>query len=212
MGGGNMLRLRCVGWIRGLSPRGRGKQSDLRGHLYRRGSIPAWAGETSISRKTARRRKVYPRVGGGNTTATATRICAYGLSPRGRGKRRFKQPLTEQVRSIPAWAGETPGSWRMKWIGQVYPRVGGGNDIPALTQKVGEGLSPRGRGKPIRNRPYTDAERSIPAWAGETRVALVSHHNLTVYPRVGGGNPGLTPIAAAKWGLSPRGRGKHWGK
>ena len=51
-------------------------------------------------------------------------------------------------------------------------------------------------------------ERSIPAWAGETRPPWRMRRRAWVYPRVGGGNiSGASAFASAR-GLSPRGRGK----
>ena len=51
-------------------------------------------------------------------------------------------------RSIPAWAGETPGAAAGMDAPEVYPRVGGGNRHEWLLWNPGQGLSPRGRGKP----------------------------------------------------------------
>ena len=92
---------------------------------------------------------------------------------------------------------------------RVDPRVGGGSVLIAFAEYIGEGRSPRGRGKrtlrPVRSRP----ERSIPAWAGEAR--RVDHHlpHVKVDPRVGGGSPWMTCSAARVAGRSPRGRGKR---
>ena len=53
------------------------------------------------------KRKVYPRVGGGNTTDPMMVASSRGLSPRGRGKRGGKATPSTWTGSIPAWAGET---------------------------------------------------------------------------------------------------------
>ena len=87
VGGGN-LRLPALSiTFGGLSPRGRGKhgrQDALTGIMR---SIPAWAGETGRRGRTEIRHQVYPRVGGGNIDRHVLAARAYGLSPRGRGKR-----------------------------------------------------------------------------------------------------------------------------
>ena len=70
---------------------------------------------------------VYPRVGGGNPQVADATAVAYGLSPRGRGKLESLGAISVQLRSIPAWAGET------------------NTRIPITPS--GNGLSPRGRGK-----------------------------------------------------------------
>ena len=52
------------------------------------------------------------------------------------------------------------------------------------------------------------ANRSIPAWAGETRTAPPGFPLCRVYPRVGGGNRFNAGQISLVGGLSPRGRGK----
>ena len=51
--------------------------------------------------------------------------------------------------------------------------------------------------------------RSIPAWAGETEVAVYAAIGGQVYPRVGGGNFPSDSGETKNCGLSPRGRGKR---
>ncbi len=130
--------------------------------------------------------------------------------------------------SIPAWAGELPGYLAAvapggsipAWAGEtglrplsipppeVYPRVGGGNrNGPSLPYQP-EGLSPHGRGKRTANFRRLEHQRSIPAWAGETRLCPPSLHRTEVYPRVGGGNNPESEVISYLPGLSPRGRGK----
>ena len=50
---------------------------------------------------------------------------------------------------------------------------------------------------------------SIPAWAGETALQIVSVSVQKVYPRVGGGNRANSRTGRSRLGLSPRGRGKR---
>ena len=92
--------------------------------------------------------------------------------------------------SIPAWAGETAEVKAKHEYGTVYPRVGGGNWEWFGREFGREGLSPRGRGKPIQLQAGMFAVRSIPAWAGETRRRVSPFNDMKVYPRVGGGNLG----------------------
>ena len=67
--------------------------------------------------------------------------------------------------------------------------MGGGTGLEAIVDSSQEGLSPRGRGNlSRRNRQYI-ALGSIPAWAGEPEVVNSEDRKVTVYPRVGGGNP-----------------------
>ena len=168
VGGGNGTEIRARRRCEGLSPRGRGKRSIAVETTRVLRSIPAWAGETRPMRRRPMRRRVYPRVGGGNMGANAKVCRMRGLSPRGRGKPPRIVTAGSARRSIPAWAGETAHPESGCSMKEVYPRVGGGNmngrlDCPALG-----GLSPRGRGKLPRYRKHIITARSIPAWAGET--------------------------------------------
>ena len=116
------------------------------------------------------------------------------------------------VRSIPAWAGETIWCYCGSVDEKVYPRVGGGNADGAADVIVKRGLSPRGRGKPLLYTGINVSAGSIPAWAGETVHLAILRLYLRVYPRVGGGNEYVRHCAAIRYGLSPRGRGKLYGK
>ena len=74
-------------------------------------------------------------------------------------------------RSIPAWAGEPPGQRETKALEKVYPRVGGGAQKTYIDGQRDTGLSPRGRGSQEDDHARPSLHGSIPAWAGEPRVA-----------------------------------------
>ena len=169
VGGGNHSQQDGIGGGGGLSPRGRGKRQVCPPYRAIGGSIPAWAGETQTGVSVEARRGVYPRVGGGNGPGTAEQRRNAGLSPRGRGKRVVIMAHRDELRSIPAWAGETSGGKTDKWACRVYPRVGGGNGVAFAEHWIAPGLSPRGRGKLDGFGGGLAGLRSIPAWAGETR-------------------------------------------
>ena len=67
--------------------------------------------------------------------------------------------------------------------------MGGGNRTEDMDDRALRGLSPRGRGKPQQALICARPSRSIPAWAGETRICAHIRWACAVYPRVGGGNP-----------------------
>ena len=188
MGGGNQAGAAVGAGHHGLSPRGRGKPRLWSARLQRLGSIPAWAGETESSFNYGRDLGVYPRVGGGNAWWRQYRDRGYGLSPRGRGKLCAGSDDGADDGSIPAWAGETKYRALKASRSAVYPRVGGGNGFGVGRPYPGQGLSPRGRGKPAGTRYSVTLTGSIPAWAGETRRLLFRQRSDRVYPRVGGGN------------------------
>ena len=102
----------------------------------------------------------------------------------------FRETYIE-VRSIPAWAGETVTNDRVADTIKVYPRVGGGNQDGSGGHCAQGGLSPRGRGKHSGGPPIPPAS--------------------AVYPRVGGGNSMAQLMSRCDGGLSPRGRGKRKG-
>ena len=192
----------------GLSPRGRWKRFVSSTNVLLSGSIPAWAGETSGRQVRREFWAVYPRVGGGNAMSKYHVDKAKGLSPRGRGKLIAIPIKAESIRSIPAWAGETRQHASTRRLQEVYPRVGGGNEIKMAETLYPEGLSPRGRGKRQALRPDRAQKRSIPAWAGETAMTAMTMPAPAVYPRVGGGNARHPAEGFDVEGLSPRGRGK----
>ena len=126
VGGGTISTRDYESAKKGLSPRGRGNllRHPLR---YRQsGSIPAWAGEPSAHEITKALRRVYPRVGGGTSSATRSGTANQGLSPRGRGNLGSRRYSTLNLRSIPAWAGEPILRALSQLPFKVYPRVGGG--------------------------------------------------------------------------------------
>ena len=168
VGGGNSVSRKFFLKFGGLSPRGRGKLEGLARMVSYCRSIPAWAGETTSDGSACSKPKVYPRVGGGNTSRFTMPQTPPGLSPRGRGKRIAWRVGFISMRSIPAWAGETAKADTGLSSHRVYPRVGGGNIGRAHLIALRQGLSPRGRGKLPNRRAPCRRNRSIPAWAGET--------------------------------------------
>ncbi len=188
VGGANPDRRMSVVVCWGLSPRGRGKRYPAWLQLVYGRSIPAWAGQTGCPAPRRSAGTVYPRVGGANGTGVHFGHGVAGLSPRGRGK---PCPWTRRFSftgSIPAWAGQTIPPLYQLQLESVYPRVGGAN-VPTTTPIViAQGLSPRGRGKPLLHPGQGLVQRSIPAWAGQTRWWTKTPSAARVYPRVGGAN------------------------
>ena len=191
----------------GLSPRGRGNQvARHRVHNGQR-SIPAWAGEPKILSFNNPAKRVYPRVGGGTCSTQSLRFSSSGLSPRGRGNRRYGCGSIPIRGSIPAWAGEPlPACSRHDTAG-VYPRVGGGTACVGIGHGQVTGLSPRGRGNLRAHYERVGNGGSIPAWAGEPTLPASPAAIAAVYPRVGGGTMGSQKEVERSAGLSPRGRG-----
>ena len=171
-------------------------------------SIPACAGETDGLLAGDGRRRVYPRVCGGNAAPRRPSTSGGGLSPRVRGKRRARNWQPAPPGSIPACAGETHHRLHQKDRAGVYPRVCGGNRFRLGYRYGNGGLSPRVRGKHLRNIIQPSPPRSIPACAGETVAQRRASGRGWVYPRVCGGNRINWPPNFHGRGLSPRVRGK----
>ena len=70
----------------GSSPRVRGKHQEISASEREGGLIPACAGKTSPRQRAAARTKAHPRVCGENRLAGWVGPCAWGSSPRVRGK------------------------------------------------------------------------------------------------------------------------------
>ncbi len=226
--GGNRARRgrgRCRG---GPSPRTRGKHRRTVDHAELEGAIPAYAGETVSSKRSARFGAGHPRVRGGNLIGMGGIPDQYGPSPRTRGKlvmqvggnyrggpsprTRGKQALVAQIDArrgaIPAYAGETRSPAHRCPPRRGHPRVRGGNSSPCPFAPAMPGPSPRTRGK----RELPELKRriigAIPAYAGETRSGSGKAAHLRGHPRVRGGNASSALRTAVAKGPSPRTRGK----
>ena len=191
----------------GLSPRVRGNRGCHHPVGVSGGSIPACAGEPSVSGLVTRRGGVYPRVCGGTRLDGTFINPAYGLSPRVRGNQKRQNPVEFGARSIPACAGEPGPLWPTRTTGWVYPRVCGGTGAPINPTYPAGGLSPRVRGNHRPRRRVWQSNRSIPACAGEPSGGANSNPGGEVYPRVCGGTQAGLRRPSPPEGLSPRVRG-----
>ena len=186
--GGNLERAAVPAAVGGPSPRVRGKLDPVRGGAGDGGSIPACAGETRTPSEPSPRRRVHPRVCGGNPLPASRPCSSRGPSPRVRGKRRRPHRAALLGGSIPACAGETSSTTPASPVRQVHPRVCGGNATsPRMCCEV-KGPSPRVRGKRDGDGGGGHLPGSIPACAGETTRRRASPASGRVHPRVCGGN------------------------
>ena len=196
----------------GRSPRTRGRLGRGRQHALFAGSIPAYAGETSICTTTPVRRGVDPRVRGGDEPRSKEKIMAKGRSPRTRGRRHRAASSWLSGGSIPAYAGETAGGTGAIASCEVDPRVRGGDLRDAIDVIRRKGRSPRTRGRRGRWAGGRAARRSIPAYAGETGDLHPRRVAPKVDPRVRGGDYTLNNASVNTRGRSPRTRGRRYTK
>ena len=150
---------------------------------------------------------VYPRACGGTVCRTLLGTRCWGLSPRLRGNAPVRRGGSPRYGSIPALAGERPGSRKIRPRHWVYPRACGGTSRIAENPPAPLGLSPRLRGNGLTNPQAAVARGSIPALAGERAAANEIWAKAGVYPRACGGTFGLAAQQRAVLGLSPRLRG-----
>ena len=83
----------------------------------------------------------------------------------------------------------------------------GGTTLPGMRPTHARGLSPRVRGNRAKSACAPAAKGTIPACAGEPKVAPVQGGVALDYPRVCGGTRPIRNPASPVWGLSPRVRG-----
>ncbi len=132
----------------GRSPRTRGRQEAAAMLEALGGSIPAYAGEATVTDESTKSPQVDPRVRGGGLTLAVRLATVTGRSPRTRGRHWCAKMKTPVFRSIPAYAGEAqPGSISSAFD-RVDPRVRGGGKSTFLKGKNHAGRSPRTRGRP----------------------------------------------------------------
>ena len=132
--------------LAGLSPRVRGNHILLLSTTPLLGSIPACTGEPSEGIQQTLIFTVYPRVYGGTSMSSQTRLTSSGLSPRVRGNPKEKAGERESDRSIPACTGEPLLVSSRPLPAWVYPRVYGGTCAVGYMNERHYGLSPRVRG------------------------------------------------------------------
>ena len=108
--GGTMTTTARRTHIHHLSPRVRGNHRQRDDHWDERRSIPACAGEPTNAKTSLSSDGVYPRVCGGTRAGQRRHRRRSGLSPRVRGNRSRRMHRLRSYRSIPACAGEPPGS------------------------------------------------------------------------------------------------------
>ncbi len=164
---GHRARLRPA--ADGSSPRARGTPHPCRPAARPGRFIPAGAGNTAGTRRSAGPAQVHPRGRGEHAFANMEDALMTGSSPRARGTQSRRRPRPDNRRFIPAGAGNTgmhkPGRARKT----VHPRGRGEHDRRCVTGPPDFGSSPRARGTRSALCDRAAGFRFIPAGAGNTR-------------------------------------------
>ena len=207
VGGEHQINANLINAARGSSPRGRGTPLiDQQPYATLR-FIPAWAGNTAPRPARGCPSAVHPRVGGEHRARRGGIMPACGSSPRGRGTHSPTPWWPPLYRFIPAWAGNTARIVSLAADIAVHPRVGGEHPRTTPRASISPGSSPRGRGTQRLRVGGGVPARFIPAWAGNTNIAICNTRHRAVHPRVGGEHLTPTHLTSAASGSSPRGRG-----
>ncbi len=171
--------------------------------------IPAHAGQTPFCPLTATRAPDHPRACGANFARSSSEGCAFGSSPRMRGKLGAIQPQRVRARIIPAHAGQTRSASSKNGSVTDHPRACGANSRWSIPAPATNGSSPRMRGKRQRHSTRFNNVRIIPAHAGQTKTAPQGKSTQTDHPRACGANVYVSVPDWAAAGSSPRMRGKR---
>ena len=179
----------------GSSPRVRGKPQGRYAYPSPSRLIPARAGKTWCSQRSAWCTRAHPRACGENVVAGIVLFRWLGSSPRVRGKRREGAALAAVARLIPARAGKTPCGHEFAPSFPAHPRACGENRSGSTRLRSDQGSSPRVRGKRS-NLPDSEfMPRLIPARAGKTMESASDPPWLGAHPRACGEN-GTSRVAA----------------
>ena len=196
-------------WLKGSSPRVRGKPKRNVLCAFPHRLIPACAGKTYSCYPLSDSRTAHPRVCGENKNRSVMSRHGGGSSPRVRGK--LIEALGGQVirRLIPACAGKTESLSKTLGAPPAHPRVCGENVVFSFLGSPPTGSSPRVRGKLVGIVKGAINGRLIPACAGKTRSRFHRIRRCRAHPRVCGENCVASHWPPASSGSSPRVRGKR---
>ena len=158
-----------VRFVMGSSPRMRGTQCRLAMNNGPTGIIPAYAGNTIVSKCDKITERDHPRVCGEHTTEPACGRWSTGSSPRMRGTPKWMVLHVLPYGIIPAYAGNTPAQERPTSLQRDHPRVCGEHVVERRSRRGFKGSSPRMRGTLAICRNTIATTGIIPAYAGNTR-------------------------------------------
>ena len=134
-------------YVRGSSPRMRGKRARCTQRFERRRLIPAHAGKTPTRRTKDYLAWAHPRACGENIAVGDVFGQSGGSSPRMRGKRLSAPTPVHESGLIPAHAGKTANVHDRPQGNRAHPRACGENGLTQAPLADGMGSSPRMRGK-----------------------------------------------------------------
>ena len=156
--------------------------SDIRAGLCR--FIPACAGNSYERKKVTEYTSVHPRLRGELRRSVNPSWLGDGSSPLTRGTHAQDLTACFNQRFIPAYAGNSPMSFTRQCAVPVHPRLRG--ELATDTVSVTGGSSPLTRGTQQETFGARQRPRFIPAYAGNSRIALENVALPAVHPRLRG--------------------------
>ena len=207
--GANMSSLMLRSYRSGSSPRVRGKRRWCGPLWLLSRIIPARAGQTRASRILRLITSDHPRACGANVSAEVDDFLQCGSSPRVRGKPSNEHKSENNLRIIPARAGQTWRRSSRRRSSPDHPRACGANEPILPPCHVQIGSSPRVRGKLLQHVPAHAVRRIIPARAGQTCRYIIVFLTVSDHPRACGANYDALIGERTECGSSPRVRGKR---
>ncbi len=133
---------------KGPSPHTRGNPRQWVAAKASEGTIPAYAGEPVICMLLCGEQSDHPRIRGGTYRGKRTAPYTMGPSPHTRGNLKRHELTVDDIRTIPAYAGEPTGQVLLHRQVEDHPRIRGGTDIDGCVVYVHQGPSPHTRGNP----------------------------------------------------------------
>ncbi len=169
--------------------------------------IPARAGNRRLSAPSVTTEPVHPRTSGEQSAISWRYMPEFGSSPHERGTGAAPQRGGQELRFIPARAGNRPAWPTAPWNSAVHPRTSGEQSAASAMLRTMTGSSPheRGTGRPL----LLSARRTwfIPARAGNRSRSSACPEQLSVHPRTSGEQGTRLSLASRKLGSSPHERG-----
>ena len=137
------------------------------------------------------------------------RLADDGSSPHARGTPLLQQHVTDELRFIPACAGNAAPAPPVSRLGPVHPRMRGERTMIGADRPRIVGSSPHARGTPEGTFPTIKPKRFIPACAGNAVSLIYRLTNIAVHPRMRGERRVVNVSARVSGGSSPHARGTH---
>ena len=197
----------CPGRGFGSSPHARGTPQSAKRPMSVMRFIPACAGNTVLCPSQTPRCTVHPRMRGEHEEAEADFLAQAGSSPHARGTPVHRYCADDEIRFIPACAGNTCCPRAATPGATVHPRMRGEHASGTPPQNNQYGSSPHARGTPAVPTTASSRTRFIPACAGNTKDATPDELMAAVHPRMRGEHRPKFERRPTTDGSSPHARG-----